>query len=169
MGHTSINVENNDDPNNDETIKIKIEELLNRVLIIEFDRHQLIENLKRPEYKLYSIDHIIQLLNRVQEKLDHREDENIAINWLLVIVDAYFVEIATNDQAVNIIDKISKHIDFQCALLREIESTKCLLNTITEQLDTKNNTSNQTTNSELITRRFSKYRWPNYSIEYLTL
>lgn len=113
-----------------DTMKIKLDELLKRVLNVDFDRQQLTENLRRPEYKLTSVDHIIQLLRRVRDMLDYRE--HVAINWLFVILDAYFVELATTDEAADIVEQISAHIDFQCALLRETEKSKCLLRTIDE-------------------------------------
>lgn len=146
-------------------------ELLKRIFIVKFDRQQLIENLRRPEYKLNSVDHIIQLLTRVQDLLDYREHMDVAINWLLVILDAYFVEIATNDDAVDIIEKIYTHIDLQCALLREIESSKCLLNSIKEQLDmnvihqhTSQNETQITNPSNVNAKQIIRKR-PLYSIE----
>lgn len=116
-----------------DTMKIKLDELLKRVLNVDFDRQQMTENLRKPEYKLTSVDHIIQLLRRVRDMLDYREQT--AINWLFVILDAYFVELATTDEAVDIVEQISAHIDFQCALLRETENSKCLLKSILEQLN----------------------------------
>lgn len=116
-----------------DTMKIKLDELLKRVLNVDFDRQQMTENLRKPEYKLTSVDHIVQLLRRVRDILDYREQT--AINWLSVILDAYFVELATTDEADDIVEQISAHIDFQCALLRETENSKCLLKSILEQLN----------------------------------
>lgn len=113
--------------------RIKAEELLNRVLTVDFDRQQLTENLRRPEHKINSADHLIQLLRKVRDMLDYREQT--AIDWLIVLLDAYFVELATMDEAIDIFDQISAHINSHCALLRETESTKCLLRSILEQLD----------------------------------
>lgn len=120
-----------------ETMKIKVDELLKRVLNVEFDRQQLIENLRRPEYKLTSVEYVIQLLRGVRNMLDYREQT--AVNWLFVILDAFFVELATTDEAADIVEQISAHIDFQCALLRETESSKCLLKSILEHLHNETN------------------------------
>lgn len=162
-------------PLSDDTMKIKIEELLNRVLIVDFDRQQLTENLRRPEYKLNSVNHIIQLLRRFKDMLDYRE--RVAINWLFVILDAYFVELATTDEAVDIIDQISAHINFQCALLRETENTKTLLKSTVEQLDndinnSENNKRNLSSAAKATTKpkrvhNQSRYKTPHYSIEYI--
>lgn len=92
--------------------------------------------IKKPEYKLNSVEHIIQLLGRVKDMLDYREKE--AVDWLSAILDAHFVELATTDEAADIIDQISAHIDFQCDFLRETENTKCLLKPIMKQLDNEN-------------------------------
>lgn len=142
-----------------DTMKIKVDELLNGVLIVDFDRQQLTENLRRPEYKLTSVQNIVQLLQRVQDMLDYREQK--AIDWLFVILDAYFVELATTEEAVDIIDQISAHINFQCALLRETESTKSLLSTILEQLNDNQGLDkiNQSNANHL------RYKRPYYSIE----
>jgi len=142
----------------DDPMKIKVDELLNRVLIVDFDRQQLTENLRRPEYKLNSIEHIIQLLRRVQDMLDYREQK--AIDWLTVILDAYLVELATTDEAVDVIDQISAHINFQCALLREAESTKSLLKCTVEQMDA--NSSRDKMSSSVI--KGDQFR-PCYAIE----
>lgn len=126
------------DRNSDnEPMRLKVMELLNKVLYVKFDRQQLIENFRKPEYKLTSIEQIIQLLRIVQATLDYREQ--VAIDWLAVILDAYFVEVATTEEAVEIIDQISAHIDFQCALLRQTESSKCILDSIIEQLSAQDN------------------------------
>lgn len=142
----------------DNTMKIKIE-LLNRVLLVDFDRQQLTENLRRPEYKLSSVNDIIQLLQRVQGMLDYREQT--AINWLLVIVDAYFVDLATADEAVSLIDQISAHINFRCALMRQTESTKSILKSVVESLEVNKEISGSKINS--ITNQ--RHKRPHYSIE----
>lgn len=159
-------------PISPDPIKIKIDELLNRVLIVDFDRQQLIENLRRPEYKLTSVDHLVQLLQRVQDMLDYREP--IAVNWLIVLLDAYFVDFATSEEVVDMINQISAHIDSQCALLRETESTKCLMKTIIHQLDqnstehgTSMDTSPQKPSTTTNVNYQSKHKMPYYAVELL--
>lgn len=161
----------------DETLKIKTQELLDRVLIVDFDRQQLTENLRRPENKFTSVEHIIYLLRRVQDMLDYREHK--VIDWLGVFLDAYFVELATTDEAVGLIDQISAHISHRSALLRETESTKCLLNTVLEQLDNTTTTECATNNKEknsqsstmktLISVHRSRHERPYYSVELMEI
>lgn len=149
-------------PLTDDKAKIKVEELLNRVLIVDFDRQQLTENLRRAEYKLTSVEHIVHLLRRVQDMLDYREQT--AVNWLTVLLDAYFVELATTDEAAEIIEHISAHINFQCALLREAESTRCLLKSILEHLNSPDET-NKMSSSSSSNVNHSRHKRPYYSIE----
>lgn len=161
----SKNNDNDDADDDDETMKIKVQELLDRVLIVDFDRQQLIENFRKPEYKLTSVEHIIQLLRRVQDLLDYRED--VAISWLSVILDAHFVELAMADEAAYIIDQISAHINFQCALMRQTESTKCLLKSILEHMttNTRESNSDQVSLISLSSNYRPSQRRPFYTID----
>lgn len=160
-------------PISSDAIKIKIDELLSRVLIVEFDRQQLIENLKRHEYKLTSVEHLVQLLQRVQDMLDYREPT--AVDWLIVLLDAYFVDLATSDEVVDIINQISDQITFQCALLRETENTRCLLKTIVEISNHNSegrNTAASTTKSlrsTIYDTNQLRHKRPYYAIEYIEI
>lgn len=142
----------------DDSMRIKVEELLNRVLTVDFDRQQLTENLRRPDYKINSVNHIIQLLRRVQDMLDYRE--KTAIDWFTVLLDAYFVELATTDEAIEVIDQISAHINSQSALLRQTETSRCLIRSMLEQMD-------GLSNDKSIVE--SRYLTPQYSIDYIEI
>lgn len=142
-----------------DSMKIKVDALLDKILIVDFDRQQLTENLRRPEYKLTSIEHVIQLIRRVQDMLSYEEET--AISWLHVLLDAYFIELATSEEALDLIDQISAHTDFQCALVRETETTKSLLKSILEQID--NSIANSSKDNSL------RHTRPYYSIENIEL
>lgn len=142
----------------DDSMRIKVEELLNRVLTVDFDRQQLTENLRRPDYKITSVEHIIQLLRRVQDMLDYRE--HTAIGWLTVLLDAYFVDLATADGAIDIIDQISTHIDSQSALLSQTETSRCLITSMLEQMDGLSNDKSIIESRDLA---------PHYSIDYIEI
>lgn len=129
---------------------IELDELLDRVLFVDFNRQQLIETLRRPEYRLTSIEHVIQLLRKIMAKFN--QNDRAAVDWLFVILDAYFVELATSDEATDILEQISTHVNSQCALLRETETTKCLLRSIVARTSTEKNNKR-----------------PRYSIEYIEL
>lgn len=116
------------------TLENNVDELLKSILTVDFDMHQLTECLRRPDYKLSSVNHIIRILRHVQDMLDYRDKK--AINWVSALIDAYFVELATSDEGIDIIEDIETWIDSECALLREIESTKSLIRPILELMDT---------------------------------
>lgn len=142
-----------------DSMKIKVDELLDKILIVDFDRQQLTENLRRPDYKFTSVEHLIRLIRRVQDMLSYRE--KTAVNWLHVLLDAYFIELATSDEALDVIDQISAHADLQCALVRETETTKSLLKSILEQIDTS-----ITSSSDVTSLRHTR---PYYSIKHIEL
>lgn len=131
--YSSLNTKGKTVGNRTKATRNKIDELFKRVLSVDFDRHQLTENLRRPEYRIDSVDHIIQLLSHVQDTLDYRDKR--AIDWLSVLIDAYFVDLATSDEAVDIIAHINNQIDSECALVREAEGTKSLLKSTLEFMD----------------------------------
>lgn len=142
-----------------DSMNIKVDALLDKILIVDFDRQQLTENLRRPGSKLTSIEHVIRLIRRIQDMLGF-EDE-IAVGWLHVLLDAYFIELATSDEALNLIDQISAHVDFQCALVGETETTKSLLRSIIEQID--NSIAKTSTDNSL------RHTRPYYSIHHIEL
>lgn len=109
------------------------DKLLGKLMEIDFDKNQLTENLRRPEFKADNVVHIINLLRRVQQMLDHHESK--AVDWLNVIIDAYFVELATSNDAMVIIDQIMSRIDLSCAFQKEVEITKSLLKPLTETMN----------------------------------
>lgn len=139
----------------------KLDELLDRVLSVDFHRQQSIETLRRPEYRLTCNEHVIQLLRKILAKFD--QNDRAAVDWLFVILDAYFVELATTDEATEILDQISAHINFQCALLRETENTKCLLRSIMATTTTKNN-NNISTGTKV---KQLRHKRPRYCIEHI--
>lgn len=118
-----------------EATKKKLIRLFKKLLTVKFDRHQMTESLRRPDYKISSIINIIELLRHIQKTLDYRDNQ--AIDWISVIIDAYFVELATSDIAVDAINLVSSHIDSECALLREAEGTKSLIRSILDYMNEK--------------------------------
>lgn len=149
-------------------MRMKVDELLDRVLFVDFNRQQLIETLRRPEYRLTSIEHVIQLLRKILAKFN--QNDRAAADWLFVILDAYFVELATTDEATDVLEQISAHINSQCALLRETENTKCLLRSIVPTIDNnKNDTSidNNRTGSATKVKQQNKRKRPSYCIEHI--
>lgn len=101
--------------------------------------------MKKPELKSNSAEHLNQLLRKVQQTLDYRDSKSI--DWLSVALDDHFVELVKTDDAVDIIDQLGAYVDSQCALLREIENTKCLLKPIAEILDSQQLTRKETKNN----------------------
>lgn len=149
-------------------MRIKVDELLDRVLFVDFNRQQLIETLRRPEYRLNSIEHVIQLLRKILAKFN--QNDRAAADWLFVILDAYFVELATTDEASDLLEQISAHVNLKCALLRETENTKCLLKSIVATETTKKDASNDNgntgpANKVKIQQRHKKR--PRYCIEHI--
>lgn len=101
----------------------------------QFHPYSISFMMRRPELKSNSAEHLDQLLRKVQQTLDYREHK--AIDWLSAALDDHFVELVKTDDASDIIDQLSAYVDSQCALLREIENTKCLLKPVADLLDSQ--------------------------------
>jgi len=81
--------------------------------------------MKKPEYKLTSIEHITQLMQQIQHTLDYRDHKTL--DCLSTILDDHFVELAKTDEYTDLIEHLSAFLDSKCTLIQEIENTKCLL------------------------------------------
>lgn len=106
--------------------------------------------MKKPEFKLNSAEHITQLLQQVQHTLDYRDHKSI--DCLSAFLDDHFIELVKTDEYVDVIGHLSAYIDSQCALLQELENTKCLLKPVVDQLE-RNRITKQTTKATTNTRR----------------
>lgn len=145
-----------------EHMNIKCNELLNRVLSVDFDRQQMTENLRRPDYRLSSVDHVVQLLQRVQVLLDHNASS--AIDWLSSLIDAHFVELSKSSEARDIMDNLSAQIISKCALLNGVCSTKNLVDSVLTRIEVGGNTQKRDiSKSTIITNQIRIT--PKYSIE----
>lgn len=98
----------------------------------QFHPYSISFMMKKPELKTSSADQITQLMRKVQHTLDYRDHK--AIDWLSSALDEHFVELVKTDDAVETIDQLSAYVDNQCALLREIENTKSLLEPIIQSI-----------------------------------
>lgn len=146
----------------DELMRIKINELFERVLNMPFDKTQLTEHLKRHEYKLTETRHIQHLLDRLDAML--KQKELLAIEILFAVVDAYFVELATSEALIKSLDRISAYTESRCAFMRQSNDTNALLKELITQ--TGNGLKRMHSNPSY-TNRNKKPRLPkiSYSID----
>lgn len=107
--------------------KSKVEDLLKRVLSIDFNRYQMSENLSK--FRM-PIEHIVYLLHIIKDLFDYKERN--AIEWLSALYDSYFVELTTCPMAYKTLDEITSYVDHLCRLNQEAERTKNLIRTITD-------------------------------------
>lgn len=110
----------------------------------QFHPYSISFMMKKPELKSNSAEHLEQLMHKLQQTLDYREHK--AIDWLAAALDDHFVELVKTDDAGDTIDQLSAYVESQCALLREIENTKCLLKPVAELLDNQHQNSNRANN-----------------------